>query len=205
MTRRLPSLLAILAAACLMGGTATGQTALQVGEPVPGTFAPGADPVLFSIEVGAETFLFGEVDQISVDVVVRILDAEGEEIASFDGPALGPERFIRRIREAGVYQIEVAPFEEATGDFEMELFRLEPLATEPEALTDQLMSPYAGDDTPGAAVQVWRDGETLYSNAYGMANLAYGIPFATDTSTNIGSTSKQFTAFAIMLLSLIHI
>ncbi len=32
-----------------------------------------------------------------------------------------------------------------------------------------------------------------------MANLAYGIPFTTDTRTNIGSTSKQFTAFAIML------
>jgi len=48
-------------------------------------------------------------------------------------------------------------------------------------------------------VQVWRDGRTLYSRAYGMANLAYGIPFETDTRTNIGSTSKQFTAFAIML------
>ena len=32
-----------------------------------------------------------------------------------------------------------------------------------------------------------------------MANLAYGIPFDLDTPTNIGSTSKQFTAFAIML------
>ena len=32
-----------------------------------------------------------------------------------------------------------------------------------------------------------------------MANLAYGIPFEVGTPTNIGSTSKQFTAFAIML------
>jgi CubicO group peptidase (beta-lactamase class C family) len=32
-----------------------------------------------------------------------------------------------------------------------------------------------------------------------MANLAYGVPFRTDTPTNIGSTSKQFTAFAVML------
>jgi CubicO group peptidase (beta-lactamase class C family) len=34
-----------------------------------------------------------------------------------------------------------------------------------------------------------------------MANLAYGIPWEVDTRTNIGSTSKQFTAFAVMLLA----
>jgi len=77
--------------------------------------------------------------------------------------------------------------------------RVRPGATDAEKLTDQLMSPYDGEDSPGAAVQVWRDGRTLYSKAYGMANLAYGIPFETDTRTNIGSTSKQFTALAIML------
>jgi CubicO group peptidase (beta-lactamase class C family) len=33
-----------------------------------------------------------------------------------------------------------------------------------------------------------------------MANLAYDIPFTVAAPTNIGSTSKQFTAFAVMLL-----
>ncbi len=89
--------------------------------------------------------------------------------------------------------------EEETADHEMTLHRVEPGETDPKKLTDQLMAPYSGDDSPGAAVQVWRDGRTLYSRAYGMANLAYDIRFETDTRTNIGSTSKQFTAFAIML------
>jgi CubicO group peptidase (beta-lactamase class C family) len=40
----------------------------------------------------------------------------------------------------------------------------------------------------------------VFAKAYGMANLAYEIPFTVSTSTNIGSTSKQFTAFAVMLL-----
>ena len=44
-------------------------------------------------------------------------------------------------------------------------------------------------------------GRTVFSKAYGMANLSYGIPWEVDTRTNIGSTSKQFTAFAIMLLA----
>jgi CubicO group peptidase (beta-lactamase class C family) len=203
MRRRLIPLLACVAVAMLgfpSPAIAQAQSAaLEVGKFVPGSFAEGAEPVRFTIEVGDDSFLFGEVEQITVDVVVRILDPEGEEIASYDGPARGGERFIQRLEEGGIYEIEVAAFEGATGDYEVRLMRLEPLATDARELTDQLMSPYAGDDSPGAAVQVWRDGETLYSQAYCMANLAYGLPFTTGTRTNIGSTSKQFTAFAIML------
>ena len=44
-------------------------------------------------------------------------------------------------------------------------------------------------------------GETLFSTAVGMANISYGVPFGVDTPTNIGSTSKQFTAMAIQLLA----
>jgi hypothetical protein len=37
--------------------------------------------------------------------------------------------------------------------------------------------------------------------AYGAADLTFGIPFTPDTPTNIGSTSKQFTGFALALLA----
>ena len=46
----------------------------------------------------------------------------------------------------------------------------------PRRLTDQMMARFDGPNSPGAAVRVWRDGRTLYSKTYGMANLAYGIP-----------------------------
>jgi CubicO group peptidase (beta-lactamase class C family) len=68
------------------------------------------------------------------------------------------------------------------------------------ARVDELMAAYAGDVTPGAVVAVVRNGEIVFQRAYGMANLTHGIPFTTATVTNIGSTSKQFTAFAILLL-----
>ena len=184
----------------LLGMTALAQQApLEVGQPVSGSFADGATAVLYPIEVEDGSFLFGEVNQISVDVVVRILDPDGKKVGEFDRPARGPESFTKRLEKGGTYQIEVAPSEGATGEYEVRIHRLEPLATEPGALTDQMMSPYDSSESPGAAVQVWRDGEKLYSRAYGMANLAHGIPFRTNTRTNIGSTSKQFTAFAIML------
>jgi CubicO group peptidase (beta-lactamase class C family) len=77
-------------------------------------------------------------------------------------------------------------------------------AQEPETeqdRVDRIMADYSGTETPGAIVAVVRDGRIVFERAYGMANLTHGIPFALDTRTNIGSTSKQFTAFAIALLA----
>ncbi len=180
-------------------GDVTAQiTELREGRTLSGILAEG-DTARYAFEVGDDFFFYGEVNQISVDVIVRLLDTDGNLLGRYDTPSRGGERFTRRMREAGVYTIEVIPFEDETGDYTITLHRVEPIETDPKRLTDQFMAPYDEDDSPGAVVQVWRNGRTLYSKAYGMANLAYGIPFRTDTRTNIGSTSKQFTAFAIML------
>jgi CubicO group peptidase (beta-lactamase class C family) len=61
------------------------------------------------------------------------------------------------------------------------------------------MTPYSGE-VPGAELMVMKDGEVLFSKSYGQANLTYDIPFRLNMPTNIGSTSKQFTAFGIALL-----
>ncbi len=179
-------------------GDLSAQTPLSVGRAVQGSITEG-DTARYTFEAGDDYFVLGEVDQISADVDVRLLSPDGEPLGNSSGPGRGPERFAARPPEAGTHTIELTPDEGESGDYTITLLRLEPLETDPKKLTDQLMSRYDGEGSPGAAVQVWRDGETLYSKAYGMANLAYGIPFDTDTRTNIGSTSKQFTAFAIML------
>jgi CubicO group peptidase (beta-lactamase class C family) len=76
----------------------------------------------------------------------------------------------------------------------------EKLSNDPKRHVDQLLAPWNRNDGPGVAVAVWRGGRTVFAKAYGMANLAYDIPFTVAAPTNIGSTSKQFTAFAVMLL-----
>ena len=187
-----------LVSAPFVGDVAAQTTELREGQSVRGTLAEG-DTARYSVEVEKDYFLYGEVNQISVNVIVRIHGADGSRRRGFNGPTRGPERFTGQTTEPGVYTIVVIPFEEETGDYEITLHRVEPLETDGGKLADQLMSRFDNDDTPGAAVQVWRDGRTLFSKAYGMANLAYEIRFETDTRTNIGSTSKQFTAFAIML------
>ena len=177
----------------------TGQAVeLRQGRTVPGTLSLG-DTVRYSVDLRDESFLFGEVDQISVDVNVRLLGPDGAQLRRFGSMGRGEERFFSRISDGGTHTIEVSPAGEGAGDFAITIHRAESLETDPKKLADQLMSPFDGEDSPGAAVQVWRGGRTLYSKGYGMANLAYGIPFEPDTRTNIGSTSKQFTGLAVML------
>lgn len=173
-------------------------TEVRAGRTVRGTLAAG-DTARYTMAVGADHYVFGEVDQVSVDVAVRVLDPEGNAALRAAGLGRGGERFAGELKEAGTYTIELtAEEDDGSGDYALTIHRLEPVAKDPKRLVDQLMARWDGP-VPGAAVQVWRDGRTLFSKAYGMANLAYDIPFETDTRTNIGSTSKQFTAFSILL------
>ena len=196
------AVLALLAAAQFAPTDLSAQTAeLRRGRTLTGSIAAG-DTVRYTFEAGENDFVLGEVNQVSIDVTIRVLDADGEQRARFGGLGRGPERFSGQPSEAGTYTVELIVAEadeDASGAYEITLLRHEPVATDPRRLTDQMMARFDGPNSPGAAVRVWRDGRTLYSKTYGMANLAYGIPFEEDTRTNIGSTSKQFTAFAIML------
>ena len=203
----LMAVVAGLAATSFGAGELAAQDAeLSQGRTLPGTLAAG-DTLRYTIDADEGTFLLGEVNQLSVDVNVRILRPDGTPVAGFGGLGKGVERYAGRTPAAGTYTVEVfaAAGDDGDGDgdgsgqFEITLLRHEPVATDPARLTDQLMARFDGEDSPGAAVRVWREGRTVFSNTYGMANLAYGIPFEADTRTNIGSTSKQFTAFAIML------
>ncbi len=66
---------------------------------------------------------------------------------------------------------------------------------------DALFSPWNQPDTPGAAVAVLRGGEVVYRRAFGMADIEQGQAITRSTSFHVASLSKQFTAFAILLLA----
>jgi CubicO group peptidase (beta-lactamase class C family) len=73
-------------------------------------------------------------------------------------------------------------------------------ATPPPESVDKVFSDY-GKDGPGCALAVIRDGAIVYSKGYGMASLEHGVPITPQTVFDIGSTSKQITAAAILLLA----
>ena len=70
-----------------------------------------------------------------------------------------------------------------------------------EAKVDQLFAEWNRPNSPGAALAVTRDSETIYTQGYGTANLEYDIPITPTTIFDIASVSKQFAAFAITTLS----
>lgn len=52
----------------------------------------------------------------------------------------------------------------------------------------------------GVAAGLIKDGKIVYSKGFGSADITNEIPINTDTKFQIGAMSKQFTAFAILLL-----
>jgi CubicO group peptidase (beta-lactamase class C family) len=78
----------------------------------------------------------------------------------------------------------------------------QPSPAEPVAAkVDQLFAQWDKPESPGCALEVIRDGQTIYKRGYGMANLELAIPITSSSVFNVGSISKQFTAMSILMLA----
>jgi len=174
-------------------------TQLSVGEKVEEALKTG-ETDRFALTLEADNFVFGYANQKTVDVVITIIGPNGEQVGTFDNPARGRESFQFNTEQAGDYIFEISPFEEEEGDYSLLVSYAEPVASDPEDRTDQLMTQYSGEDVPGAAALVIKEGEIILEEYYGMANLTYSIPMQENTLHNIGSTSKQFLSFGLLLL-----
>jgi CubicO group peptidase (beta-lactamase class C family) len=186
---------------CVSGVQAQEASRLQVGPPVPATLA--ADGTLrYELSLPSKHFVAGRVDQDGVDATVTITGPAGRRVlrAARVGRG-GPETFAFATDSAGRYLIEVTPATAGkSGPVRVQLTRSEPVAATPEGRVDQAAAQLY-KDTPGAVVGVIRGGKLAFAKAYGAAELTYGMPFTPETPTNIGSSSKQFTGFALALLA----
>ena len=174
---------------------------LTLNQPLEADLHPG-EIHAYTLDLEAGTFVFGEVNQISIDVVVKVLGLDGTQLAEFDSPARGPEPFSFTAEQAGSYRLEIRPFlEDETGRYSVDLRRTEPVAATPEGRVDQLMVAYDRPDAPGVALAITQNGAILYERGYGSANLEYDIPITPETIFHVASVSKQFTAFAVTMLA----
>ena len=69
-----------------------------------------------------------------------------------------------------------------------------------EAKIDSIFSECNKPASPGAAIVILKDGQTVLSKGYGIANLDCDIPITPSTVFWVASLSKQFTAMAITIL-----
>lgn len=75
------------------------------------------------------------------------------------------------------------------------------VAMDLEEQVDQVFAEYADPMRAGVAVSVIKDGKVILNKTYGSALVEHQTQIDADNTVfNLGSVSKQFTAFAIMLL-----
>jgi CubicO group peptidase (beta-lactamase class C family) len=77
----------------------------------------------------------------------------------------------------------------------------QPLPSNLKAQVDKVFEKWDKSDSPGCALGVYRDGQTIYKHGYGMANLNDDVPITPATVFHVASMSKQFTAASIVLLA----
>jgi CubicO group peptidase (beta-lactamase class C family) len=66
---------------------------------------------------------------------------------------------------------------------------------------DELFSEWDKPDSPGFALAITKDGDTVYKRGYGIADLEHNVTISPNSVFDIASTSKQFTAMCIALLA----
>ena len=74
-------------------------------------------------------------------------------------------------------------------------------ASDLRAVTDRLFRSCVGSGSPGAVVAVTRHGREILRAAYGMADIAHGIPLDARSVIRIGSQTKQFTVLLTLMLA----
>jgi CubicO group peptidase (beta-lactamase class C family) len=69
------------------------------------------------------------------------------------------------------------------------------------AQVDKIFAQFDRPDSPGCALAVIKDSQIVYKRGYGMADLDHDVSIKPDTPFHVASVSKQFAAFAILLLA----
>jgi len=180
---------------------AQSSNAIAVGEAIHATLSEGSTDE-YRVALKAGTFVYAELEQSDFDGKVTVVGPRGVVIDTFDDLALGADAIQFETQIIGDYIFVVEGAAGGSGDYRLELERAEPIAEDPVARLDQLLASYSGSDRPGAIVAVVRNGKVVHHQAVGMSSLVYGMPFTRKTRSNIGSVSKQFTAFAITKLAM---
>ena len=187
----------------LRGQQLGGEPTLTLGAAHEGALNPG-EARAFRLDLAPAQFAFVAVEQRGVDLMVTVLGPAGDTVMVVDSPngRWGVEPVLLTDVPPGPYRIRVAPLdgEDRAGDFRITLERSGPVATTPEDRVRQLFLPWDREGSPGASIAITRDGELVFADGFGEAQVEYGIPISPRTVFHVASVSKQFTAFAIAML-----
>lgn len=158
----------------------------------------------YTVNLKANQYAYFNLIQHGIDAKITTYDPDGIKLEEFDSPNFrnGDEPVSLVTAKSGNYILEVSSIDtkEQQGKYEITWLLLEPKGKTPEEQIDQLFTLWNNPQSPGAAVAVAKDGKIIFEKGYGSAELEYNIPITPSTVFHVASVSKQFTAFAILLL-----
>ena len=171
---------------------------IRKGQTISG-FINSGDTTKYALELKAGQLAWGTLVQYDTDIDVLVKNDEMNNITSSMNPSDIDEFFQIETEKDGFIYIHIFSADSTSGEYDLTIKDVENIAKKPDLRVDQIMKEF-DRNVPGAVVGVYKDGQTLFTKGYGLANLDYDIPYSSETRTNIGSTSKQFTCFGLILL-----
>ena len=142
------------------------------------------------------SFAIGE--EVNLELTIR--DPSGD-IIEHTNTASGSSLITLFSGKAGRYSIEVGHWNGADrGNYSLHIDIDEPAATTKLGKINQLLRYVYSPTRPGAVMAIIDKGDAVLVNAYGLADIDSNKPLTPDTSIELASLSKQFTAYAIALL-----
>lgn len=163
------------------------------------------DSQRYSLALEAGGWATLRVDQKGIDVAITTYDPAGTKLDEFDSPngSNGPELVRLNATVAGSYGLEVRSIEAGAepGSYELHVLGSGSKPTTAAEQMDAFLANYNTVDAPGLAIDVMKNGVSVYRKGYGMADLEHSIPITPNTVFHVASVSKQFTAFSILMLA----
>jgi len=176
---------------------------LLVGTPIERDLSYG-ERHAYPLYLESDQFLYVSVRERGIDAYLTLLDSTGAVVteATDHGGSSGLQSLTLFSETPGLYWVAVLPRIDGPiqGEYTITLEKMEPVGSTIGERVDQLFAGWNRSGSPGAAVAVIRNGQLEHSRGYGFAQLEYGVPIRPNTVFHVASVSKQFTAFAAVLL-----
>lgn len=158
----------------------------------------------YTMNLDSQQFIYVNLFQNGIDLNIVAYSPDGTIIGQFDSPNYrnGDEPITLLTDKEGKYVLEVSSIDTKNwkGQYDITLLTVEPKGTTPEKQIEQIMARFSSNSAPGASIAVVMDGKVVFRKGYGNAELEYDNPITPFTVFHIASVSKQFTAFAILML-----
>lgn len=177
-------------------------TSLQAGRRIDAR-AIGGRVARYSFTVPAEKFAAIHVRQFDVDMIAALFDPDGRllRVADFNESG-GTEHLPLWSGQGGTYTVQVRSTNlAADGAYAIWMSPPETAGRSAQSRAAQLMRSWYEPNRPGAAVAVMRGGQVVFRGARGLASVEFNVPITTATAFDLASVSKQFTAYAIAMLT----